>query len=427
MAKINLSVLDRDTFNVTERPNGVLIVPTKGKQVWAEEELHLRSLLTDKDGYVLSSGWPKFRNYGEDAQDDEEFRLALQRGAVQFSEKLDGSLIIVDHIGGGNVFSFRTRGNHCLGEFEAPVMALIEEKYPRFYEAAKWAPIRQFVDGVSLLFEYVAPTNRIVVRYEEAELYLLGWVDRDTLTPGWDAPTLALVADVMGVPLAPVLDLPQDFDALMPFVRSWMDKEGTVARFVTRDGRPKLLKIKASQYVKLHAIKFKLEGKVAKLAALLGIWEPEHAAQKLYDFGVDWEAQTYIKAELDAYFAKLDRMHAESMQLRKVVQDMLRPGYLSVPDGPEVCGWVPHRALEPDTKEHRKEFVAQIRGYLKGCNLPQSYFNAAMSLYDGDKEKAWVGLLASEVMGESYQTVLNWLKNPTLELDALVAIPSTDD
>src|SRR5262245_13940787 len=124
MARIDLAGIDREQFSVSERNGRFLITPLKSKHVWAESELHLRSLLVNADGDVLSSGFPKFVNYGENKEHDKTFRLSLGYGTVAFHEKLDGTLIILDFIDGKP--HFRTRGSHDLGAFEEPVMRCIQ-------------------------------------------------------------------------------------------------------------------------------------------------------------------------------------------------------------------------------------------------------------------------------------------------------------
>lgn len=419
--RVDLSLIDREQFSVQERGGRYLITPSKSKHAWTEDELHLRSLLVDLEGRVLSSGWNKFFNYGENAQHDEEFRKALSRGAVEFVEKMDGSLIILDFIDGK--IHLRTRGNFDLGTFEVPVLHLIANKYPqliKWYLSDIFSP-RTIRDRYSLLFEYVGPENRIVIRYEEPELYLLGAVNKNSLLPVWDRAWMESIAAQMGVPTPAVHLLPTNFDDLAPIVRAWQDKEGVVARFVgTLDGgvtnRPRMLKSKATQYLKLHGIKFRLEGKVAKLAFLLGVTNYENAKQKFEEMGVDFEGQQFLMPELDAYLEKHHEITRQYDYFAKITDLGARNPIGSV-TGP----------VEPGSKEHRKTFVQITRAWIDVKGYPESFFNAAMKIYDGKMDEARIAALSQPLMGESPITVKNWLKNPQVALDEMFSVPVQED
>jgi hypothetical protein len=409
--KIDLAAIDRTTFNVKERDGRFLITPTKGKHVWTEDELKLRSLLTDAEGNVLSSGFEKFRNYGEDPIDDEAFRLALGRKAVTFTEKMDGSLIIMDWIDGK--VHFRTRGSFDLGTFGPPVMALIEEKYPNLIP---WFRTDNFLGDIirreySLLFEYTAPTNRIVIRYDDAGLTLLGKANKRTLEPVLDHTMLSMVSGFTGVPLVKTHELPFDMDSLGPIVRAWGDKEGVVAQFVaTGDGifnKPRRVKIKASQYVKLHALKFKLEGNVGKLLFLLGARNTDEARTKLHDLGVDFEAAEFVRDEMNAYIKKLYRVEEQFYCLEETLA-----GRIEVAAG---------------RKEYRKAFVEFVDWLVEENGWGQSFFGAAMKLYDGKDSEAWIQVAATELMGESPTVVKNWLTNPNVAVADLLNVKVDED
>jgi hypothetical protein len=406
-AVIDTHGINREVFNVSERGDFLLITPKKNKHVWEESELHLRSLLVRRNGEVVSSGFGKFRNYGENRADDERFRNALSRGDVAFVEKLDGSLIIVDRID-GNVH-LRTRGNHFLGDFEGPVLRLIAAKYPHFLSACN----NDALDRLSLLLEYTAPDNRIVLRYEEPELTLLGAMDKSTLQPLLDEVTLGSLAHSLGVERPSHYDLPEDFNALMEFVKGWSDREGVVAHFFEEgSGRPSLLKIKATQYVRLHSVRFGLEGKVGKLLFLLGVTTLAEAEAILESMGVDYEAQTFLGAEIEQYIGT----YAE-----------LRGRFIPFVN---LCSYTTNncRTHMPTEREARKEYVNTIRNWL-GCSsrYTPDWFTAAMCIYNLQEAEAWLNVVCRFILNESVNTVKVWASNPHLELATMLETPSVQD
>lgn len=416
--KIDFAAISADDFALSKRGDLILITPKKSKHGWSEDELHLRSLLCRGDGTVVSAGWPKFFNLGEVARHDAEFVGALDRGSVTFSDKLDGTLVILSTV--DKKPHFRTRGNDTLGDFEAPVMAVLAEKYPTFlpfYEKDSFTGdiLRR---NYSLLFEYTAPTNRIVLRYDEADLTLLGLVSLTTLQPVFDSMLLKVLRVATGVPIAPVVELPTDLKQLTTLVRSWKGKEGVVARYVgTIDGidnKPRLLKIKAEEYVKLHSLKFRLEGKVAKLAFLLGIHHPDQVEAGLAELGIDHEAQTFIKPEMDAYLALYADIDRRWHQCKRIV---------SMTAKTEGIG----EGFVPGAKEHRKWFVEGVKRFLTGNQYPDAFFRGCMMVYDGKEREADINVYAACVLGESMQTLKLWIQNPNAAVAEMLNVPVTED
>lgn len=410
MQRIDLAAINREEFNVTERDGRVLITPRKNKHVWTEEELGLRSVLANLDGDILSTGFQKFRNYGEDKGDDAAFRAALSKpteeGWVRFTEKMDGSLIIVDLIDGEA--HLRTRGNFDLGTFHEPVMRLIEEKYgmllPWFATCADF-----YLQDCSLLFEYTGPENRIVIPYASSALTFLGAVHKPTMTlhvSGWIP---MVIRAATGIAPAPKYDLPTDLNELCEFVKGWTDKEGIVAVFA-HEGRVKLLKFKATQYVKLHAIKFKLSGKnVWKLAFLLGAKTRDEVREKFFAMGIDAEAQAFVQADIDAYCEEYARLIQRWVMFQNF---WLLPFSFRV---------------DHDIKNRRKVFVENVRATLQSDPYAASFFSASMAWLDGKHDEAWLAIVATEIFGESRTTLLNWQKNATLEVNSMLTVPDVED
>lgn len=394
---IDISEINLDDFYIDLRGDKYLVNPKKSKHVWAENELKYRSLLLSKNGQVLSSGFPKFRNYGEDEAEGESFRAALKKGLVRFYRKEDGTLIVADRINGNP--HFRTRGSDVLGLFEEPVMDLINSKYPKLLQFMKGG----LAEDYSLLFEYVGPENRIVLKYEEPELVFLGAVNKKCLEV--DHQYRSLIGDLVerftGIRSAECLRLPGDFNELMKEVRSWQDSEGVVAAWTCPfKFKPMLLKIKATQYVKLHAMKFRMEGKVAKLCFLLGILKPSDIMEKLEKFGVDYETVEFLKPEFEEYFNAHENFTYEFFTFEKKMAAAIRG-------------------------RDRKSFVEFVQSWQEKNPIYKDriWFSAAMKMYEGKTSEAYNMALTKLVLNESYTTVRNWIDNPNVEVEGMLSHP----
>jgi hypothetical protein len=133
--KISLPI-EEGYFNITPVTfcdlEAYLITPEVDAK-WNDKNLHFRSLITDKEGNILSCGFPKFFNYGEKPDcypDPEKF------ADWSIQSKLDGSLQIVEFVNG--VFSMRTRGTPSYKSQENyKDFELLPEKYPKVLEFLK--------------------------------------------------------------------------------------------------------------------------------------------------------------------------------------------------------------------------------------------------------------------------------------------------
>ena len=126
---VDVTTVDPTQFKIFHEAGESLVIPRKDKFRWAEGEVHLRSLVLDSEGHVVSAGFPKFFNLGENPAHDRALSEAMAGGGVEFPEKIDGSLIVADRIGG--VARLRTRGRRDLGELAADVEPLVARLYPR--------------------------------------------------------------------------------------------------------------------------------------------------------------------------------------------------------------------------------------------------------------------------------------------------------
>lgn len=249
--KLDISKV-RSDFKITSENGLHLIHPKKNLWEWEDEEKNLRSLVVDNNGFVVSSGWKKFGNYGEFKNDTDVLNFALANdGVVRFTEKIDGTLLIRSVF--DNEVIFRTRGTLYGGEdsdeqaaFGERFKKVAKEKYPILLDPS-------FMFDRSLLFEYIAPTNLVVIRYKEEDLIFLGFVKHDDLSVGKWLETQKISTDY-NLNLVNLHVLPREPLQLINEIKTWKD-EGIVAR--CNDDQI-FVKIKSAYYLANHRMKFSM-------------------------------------------------------------------------------------------------------------------------------------------------------------------------
>lgn len=197
--------------------------------------LECRGIKFDEDGRVLARPLHKFMNVGQtpDTQPDK-----IDFGQPHtITEKLDGSMIHPAIVNGEVVFMTR------MGRTDVAVKA---ERH--LTERLREICARLSGVGITPIFEWTAPDNRIVVRYEESALTLLamrrnatGEYLTDYATRGW--------ADDIDVPHVSALSAtPDDF---LAYARAIQGAEGFVIRF----DNGLWVKVKGDDYVLKHKAK----------------------------------------------------------------------------------------------------------------------------------------------------------------------------
>lgn len=202
-----------------------------------EYRAECRGLKFAPDGRLLARPLHKFFNFGEKSQTSfSEVDFSIPHHVF---EKMDGSMIhpaIVD----GRV-RLMTRMGLSDVALEAERLFLGGD--------LEWALGDCLAGGVTPIFEYIAPENRIVVEYDEPELVFL--TARETYSGVYKNPDfLPWLASFFGVRLAP--SYPQfsgHGDVLAIHGRA--EGEGVVLQFA--DGL--WLKVKTDEYRRLHRIR----------------------------------------------------------------------------------------------------------------------------------------------------------------------------
>jgi RNA ligase len=255
------------------------------ENVWNAATLACRGLVVAADGRVLARPFAKFFNHGQPGAPE----LDLD-GPVSVTDKADGSMGVLFPTPDG--WAVATRGS-----FDSE-QARHATRVWRSRYADRFAPPA----GLTVLFEIIYPGNRIVLDYGDLDdLVLLGAVEIATgrshgpgAVAGWPGPTVesfgyATLAEALAAP-------PRD------------NREGLVVHFTGPDTR---LKIKYSEYVRLHRIVTGLNARV--------VWEAlvndrlDELLEPLPDEFHAWATKiaAELTAEVDALVAAVERDYAE--------------------------------------------------------------------------------------------------------------------
>ncbi|HEX6779106.1 MAG TPA: RNA ligase [Ktedonobacterales bacterium] len=356
---LNTRLVDPKSFIIQEMEDYIFIHPKHTKWDWNQEELRLRSVAVDRQGHVVSSGFPKFFNAGERPADDTKLETALSNGEeVFFTEKLDGTLMIRSVLPDGRV-TFRTRGTWNGGDFAPVAFGLSVKRYPVLLEPT-------FMPAWSLLFEYVGPENLIVIAYSEPELHFLGAIRHDDLHL-MPVEQIQEFASEHGLRAAPLVELPRDLKGLQQTVREWDDREGVVARL--HRGQL-LIKVKSARYLALHAMRANLSyDLIAEYACGADVRSEEDLEAGLRELGYDYELLQTAKSLFRTYLEQVTRSEDAL-----ATAQWLHAEFLAQVDDPT--------NPPADERERRKRFAMQATR--QPAPLPTILF----SLYDGRLERA---------------------------------------
>ncbi|MGC4045451.1 MAG: RNA ligase [Armatimonas sp.] len=293
---MDTTALVKKGFLVTEHGEYRLVHPARNKFDWDDSELTLRSVVLDRSGRIVSTGWPKFFNQGERPETDSVIAGELSEGRAVITHKHDGSLIIRSVLPDGTVL-FRTRGSFDGGEYGVNAHAVASAKYPALLDPAVYP-------HGSLLFEYVGSDNQIVVRYEADDLIFLGAAEHGPPVRYADWAELERLAESLQLKLVETYDWAgaQGVEEILKLVQDWSHSEGVVVR--SGDGQT-LLKLKSAWYFAQHALRWHLSyDSMVRFILDGGITEEDGLVAALTQAGWDWELQQTAKEHFGVYAAR---------------------------------------------------------------------------------------------------------------------------
>lgn len=256
--------------------------------------------LEDPDAVVLARPFAKFGNLNEYGPESALGTLPLHR-PFQVYEKVDGSLAIPYRDETDRV-AFATRGS-----FQSD-QALAATQLWR----ARYADV-ELPRTATVLFEYVAPWNRVVVDYAHEDLVLLGAIDHAT---GADVDF-----DWAG-PRATIYDGYQDVADITRYLleHDTADAEGVVVRFVPEDpATPSVrTKMKFAEYQRVH--------RLATGISSLSVWESLRAGDsldELYERAPD-EAYDFVRTLVNELTARHAAYVETAARLAEPLYGMIR-------------------------------------------------------------------------------------------------------
>lgn len=222
-----------------------LITPKDMGVKWTDEKARFRSCVVRKsDNLVISQGFKKFTNYGEQSS----FEPWDDSWAFEARHKLDGSLLIVSRY--KNQWIIRTRGTIDARQLpNGHEIDLLIEKYKHFFKN------NDAFDSISALeqswlFEWTTPSNIIVLRESnEYKLTLIGIVSNKK-GEYYSQKYVDICAAEYEFDRPDRYEYGSVGECIMD-VSAWKGKEGVV--LYSPDGQT-LKKIKADEYCELHKL-----------------------------------------------------------------------------------------------------------------------------------------------------------------------------
>ena len=238
---------------------------------WDEITLQCRGLVTDDNGYIVATPFKKFFNIEEGKH--------TPTSEFDVYEKMDGSLIIVFWYDGGWVVASR-------GSFTSE-QAIGASKI--FFDKLD----HNFSIGITYLFEFTAPWNRIVVDYgEKPNLTLLGAIRTDDGTEAtWEQ--LDMIGKGANCDVVKKYDGISDYSTLKGIIKD--NAEGFVIRFSNGDR----MKIKGDEYLRLHKIMTEISTK--------SVWECLSSGDDIYKILEDVPDEFFNK--IDEYVEELKHQY----------------------------------------------------------------------------------------------------------------------
>ncbi len=266
--KIDLTMIDRNQFRVDQHflPNGEvcwLVQPLSMATNWTNENKIFRSSLWSDEGDLISAGFFKFTNWGEKP---EVFPVPESLDDATIVEKLDGSLLIVSKWRGEYIL--RTRGTSDATKlengYELEIFKQTILPFLAHHDYDTW--------DFSYLFEWVSPTQKIVINYgDEPQWFLVGHVDHKDYYLSTQY-TLDCIARGHNLK-RPATYTFAGVEDLMKSITEWQGKEGVVV--YTNNGQM-LHKVKSAWYLLRHRMKSELSNIEKVMDVWLSMGRPDY-------------------------------------------------------------------------------------------------------------------------------------------------------
>lgn len=242
--KLNSKLLDVTDFNIREcqfaGDDCLWVFPKLEGVAWNEENEVLRSSIWRKsDGELISAGYKKFFNW-EQKPEIHPAPTNLHNKIVCV-EKLDGSCLIISKYKGELITRTRRALTYSLLNGDE-LEKVLKVKYPKVFDNTLLN-----TEQYSFLYEWVTPTNQIVIRAAEPELYLTGMVIHENYTYETQS-NLDKLALELGVK-RPKYKKYKDVEHMLTDVNGLKGEEGICVYY---GNEQHIRKVKSEWYITIH-------------------------------------------------------------------------------------------------------------------------------------------------------------------------------
>ena len=200
--------------------------------------LEFRGSCFDREGNCIRRTYKKFFNYGQ----VENTKVVDLSQPHIILDKLDGSMVAPMLVNNKVIHLFKK------GELFEETQQFIDEniKYEVF--------ARYMIEmGYTPVYEYVSPSNIIVLIYEEKNMILTGC--RNIFTGNlMSYDEMIFHAKKFDIPVVEVLTSEKNFEKLQSYIKNLLGKEGGIIRFDTGE----MIKMKADDYLTRHIATFNI-------------------------------------------------------------------------------------------------------------------------------------------------------------------------
>lgn len=349
--KFDLQSIDHSQFMVHPHVlNGEIVHLVQPNHIgvkWRQDNKFLRSVVLNEDGEVISIGFPKFTNWGENP---EHFPTPDSLKDVVCMEKLDGSLLVVSKYKGN--FILRTRGTVDASKMDnGHELEVFKQKYPLVFEYVPESETWPF----SLLFEWTSPENRIVIRYgDEPEFSLVGAIYHET-GELWTQSWLEVLSIGFGCPRPTVYSF-YDISDLLTLVDGWVGKEGVCV--YSNDGQM-IHKVKSADYLCKHRLKEEFCNFERVLDFYIDQNCPDFKSfQERVSQVTDWETATEIVGDISRCVDVWKEVQQITSGMNRFVDEKLKP--IGEPSDKKARGKMAQLVLQAYGNTNRASFVFKI-------------------------------------------------------------------
>lgn len=315
--KIDLNAIDQEQFMVHPHiVNGEtlwLVQPQHISAKWRQDNKHFRSSVWNDEGELVSAGFPKFVNWGENP---ENFPVPNSLKNTNIVEKLDGSLLIVSKYKGNIIL--RTRGTVDASKLDnGHELELFKERYLSALLKSNNVDTWNY----SYLFEWTSPVQRIILSYgDEPEWTLVGAVNHTDYSLWTQIELDAFAKDKL---LRPKFYKFPSIDELLKNIEEWKGKEG-VCIYSKND--QEIHKIKSAWYLYLHRMKEAL----ASYEKVVDVWfeQGQPSYQDFEQFIVnqfDWELWQQVRGDASKICDGYKEVNKIIGGMTDFVENTLRP------------------------------------------------------------------------------------------------------